>query len=80
MSIAAGLPYNIHEMSITDLMACGVKRVSLPMVAILSAIQAISGALASVRDSQGFEGVRRGNLICSSEDVSRLLALHSRSS
>jgi 2-methylisocitrate lyase-like PEP mutase family enzyme len=79
ISIAAGLPYNIHEMSIADLIECGVARVSLPMVAISTVIRAVSDTLVAVRDSQDFEAVRRENRLCSSEDVSRLLALHSRS-
>ena len=80
VSIAAGLPYNIDEMSVADLIACGVARVSLPVVAIFSAIQAIRRTLASLRDSQDFSAIRRENLLCSSDDISRLLAPHSRSS
>ena len=79
VSIAAGLPYNIHGMSIADLIACGVARISLPMIAVFSAIQAIGRTLAALRDTQDFSALHRENLLCSSEDVSRLLTLHSRS-
>ena len=63
VSIAAGLPYNIDQMSIADLIACGVARVSLPVVAIFSAIQAIRRTLVALRDSQDFSAVRRESLV-----------------
>jgi 2-methylisocitrate lyase-like PEP mutase family enzyme len=78
LSIAAGLVYNIRELSIADLMACGVARVSLPAVAVFSAIQAIRRTLTAVRDSHDFSVVIRENMLCSAEDVSALLALNSR--
>lgn len=74
VSIAAGLPYNINNMSVADLKACGVARVSLPVVAILSAMQAISRTLAALRDSEDFLQILQEKLLCSFEDVSRLLA------
>jgi 2-methylisocitrate lyase-like PEP mutase family enzyme len=74
VSVAAGLPYNINNMSVADLKACGVARVSLPMVAIFAAIQAISRTLAAVGDSQDFSLILQEKLLCSSEDVARLLA------
>ena len=45
ISIAAGMPYNINEFSINDLINCGVKRVSLPSLLILSSLQAIKESL-----------------------------------
>jgi 2-methylisocitrate lyase-like PEP mutase family enzyme len=74
VSIAAGLPYNIHKMSIADLRACGVARVSLPVVALFAAISAIRRVLAVLRDSQDFSLILQEKLVASSEDVSRLLA------
>ncbi len=74
VSIAAGLPNNINKMSIADLKACGVRRVSLPVVAILSAIQALTRTLAALRDSQNFSVILGEKLLCSPQDVSRLLA------
>ena len=74
VSIAAGLPNNINTMSIADLRACGVARVSLPVVAIFSAIQALSRTLVALRDSQDFSLILQEKLLCSPEDVSRLLA------
>jgi len=74
VSIAAGLPNNINTMSIADLRACGVARVSLPVVAIFSAIQALSRTLIALRDSHDFSAIVGENLLCSAEDVSRLLA------
>lgn len=76
VSVAAGLFYNIHELSVADLIACGVARISLPVLAIASVIQAITRSLASVRESRDFTAIRRDNLMCSAEDVSRLLTLH----
>jgi 2-methylisocitrate lyase-like PEP mutase family enzyme len=74
VSIAAGLPNNINRMSIADLKACGVARVSLPVVAIFSAIQSLSRTLVALRDSQDFSLILQEKLLCSPEDVSRLLA------
>ena len=74
VSIAAGLPNNIHNMSVAELKACGVARVSLPMVAVFAAIQAIGRTLGAVRDSQDFSLILHENLLCSPEDVARLLA------
>ena len=74
VSIAAGMPYNISTMSIADLRACGVRRVSLPVVAIFSAIQALRRTLIALRDSQDFSVILQEKLLCSPEDVSRLLA------
>jgi 2-methylisocitrate lyase-like PEP mutase family enzyme len=74
VSIAAGMPYNISTMSIAELRACGVRRVSLPVVAIFSAIQALSRTLIALRDSQDFSLILREKLLCSPQDVSRLLA------
>jgi len=45
ISIAAGMPYNINEFSINDLINCGVKRVSLPSLLILSSLHAIKESL-----------------------------------
>lgn len=72
LSVAAGMPYNIKTMSIAALTACGVRRVSLPVVAIFSAIQAIRRTLIALRDSQDFTSILQDKLMCSREDVSRL--------
>ena len=59
VSIAAGLPNNITSMSIAELKACGVARVSLPVIAIFSAIRAIRRTLAALRGSQDFSAILR---------------------
>ena len=74
VSIAAGLPNSINTMSIADLRACGVRRVSLPVVAIFSVIQALSRTLVALRDCQDFSMILQESLLCSPEDVSRLVA------
>ena len=73
VSIAAGMPNNINTMSIADLRACGVARVSLPAIAIFSAIQSLTHTLEALRDSQDFSLVLQEKLLCSPQDVSRLL-------
>ncbi|MHB1033443.1 MAG: isocitrate lyase/PEP mutase family protein [Pirellulales bacterium] len=73
VSIAAGLPNNVNTMSIANLKACGVRRVSLPVVAIFSTIQALSRSLVALRDSEDFVAILQENLLCSPEYVSRLL-------
>jgi 2-methylisocitrate lyase-like PEP mutase family enzyme len=72
LSIAAGLPYNVGNMSIADLRTCGVARVSLPSIVVFSAIQALTRALTMVRDSDGFAGILEQDLLCSPQDISKL--------
>ena len=74
VSIAAGLPNNINAMSIADLKACGVARVSLPVVAIFSAIQALTRTLGALLDSQDFSLIVQENFLCAPQDVSKLFA------
>jgi 2-methylisocitrate lyase-like PEP mutase family enzyme len=50
VSIAAGQPYNINEFSINDLKECGVARVSLPTLLILSSLGAINKSLDLVNE------------------------------
>ncbi len=72
VSIAAGLPNNIKALSISDLAAWGVRRVSLPTVAVLSAVQAMRRTLAAIQETRDFSTVLQQNLLCSMEDASRL--------
>jgi 2-methylisocitrate lyase-like PEP mutase family enzyme len=74
VSIAAGLPNNINAMSIADLKACGVRRVSLPVVAIFAAIRALNCTLTALRDSQDFSLIVQENFLCAPQDVSKLFA------
>ena len=74
VSIAAGMPYNMKTLTIGQLRACGVARVSLPAIAVFSAIQAISRTLSIIRDSDSFEGIIKEGLLCSSDDLSQVLS------
>jgi 2-methylisocitrate lyase-like PEP mutase family enzyme len=74
VSIAAGMPNNINTMSIADLRACGVARVSLPVIAIFSEIQSLTHTLVALRDSQDFSLILQEKLLCSPQDISRLIA------
>ena len=74
ISIAAGMPYNLKTLTIGQLRACGVARVSLPAIAVFSALQAIKRALSIVRDSDTFEGIIEEGLLCSPEDVPHVLS------
>lgn len=74
LSITAGMPYNIGQISIADLRARGVARVSLPVIALASAIRAIGQSLIAVRDAEDFSTIRKEKLLCSQEDISALFA------
>ena len=74
VSIAAGLPFNIRNSSIAELQDCGVARVSLPTVAVLSAIVGMIRCLESIRDCDGFSEVVAQDLVCSPDRLSSLLA------
>ena len=73
VTIAAGMPYNIGTMSVQALQDAGVARVSLPMVAIFSAIRAMTETLRSIRDTQDFAEVIGKNQVCGVEEIAALL-------
>lgn len=74
LSIAAGMPNNLTSMSIADLRACGVARVSLPSLMVFSALKAMRRCLESVRDTDGFDEVVAENMTCGMAEVPWLLA------
>ncbi len=49
VSVAAGMPYNIKKFSLNDLQTCGVARVSLPTLLILSSLDAMKKSLNLVK-------------------------------
>jgi 2-methylisocitrate lyase-like PEP mutase family enzyme len=52
VSIAAGLPYNMHQFSVKQLMELAVARVSLPTINIVSSIRAMRSAMQEIRSDQ----------------------------
>lgn len=73
VSIAAGMPYNLRTMSVQALKDLGVARVSLPMVAVLSVVRAVTDTLRSIRDTQDFGEIVGKERLCRMEDVGALL-------
>ncbi len=73
VSIAAGMPYNIKLLSISQLRACGVARVSLPAIMVFSAIQAMKRTLSIVSEHDTFEKIIESGLLCSPEDLPKIL-------
>lgn len=73
VSIAAGMPYNIRTMSVKALKDAGVARVSLPAVAILSVVRAMTETWQSIRDTEDFADILGKNQICGMEDIAVLL-------
>jgi len=73
VSIAAGQSYNIREFSIEDLCRCGVARISLPTLAILSSIQALSTAMVGIHESHGFQHVLAGDMLCPWQRIQKLI-------
>jgi len=73
VSIAAGMPYNLRNMSIRALRDCGVARVSLPSVAIFSALKAVKRTLALIRDTEDFAEVIEQDLVGNTQDVADVL-------
>ena len=74
ISIAAGMPYNIRELSIKSLRECGVARVSLPSVCIFAALRAIKDSLAIIRGSDGFDELVSRGLLCEMNDAGNVCA------
>jgi 2-methylisocitrate lyase-like PEP mutase family enzyme len=73
VSIAAGMPYNLRTMSVQALKDLGVARVSLPMVAVLAVVRAVTDTLRSVRDTQDFREITEKERLCRMEDIGALL-------
>jgi 2-methylisocitrate lyase-like PEP mutase family enzyme len=73
VSIAAGLPNNINTMSIAELRACGVARVSLPVIAVFGAIQGITRVLNGLHGREGLAGIVREGHLCSPEQLRDLM-------
>ena len=52
ISIAAGMPYNLNNFSILDLMNCGVARISFPSILLYSSISAMEDTLKLIVDKK----------------------------
>lgn len=74
ISIAAGLPYNITAFTINDLKELGVARVSLPVTAILTAINAMSKVMPMISEPDGFARIIEEGLYCPPEELAALLS------
>jgi 2-methylisocitrate lyase-like PEP mutase family enzyme len=74
VSVAAGMPYNVKEFSIHDLVKCGVARVSLPTLLIYSSLQAINSSLEHLEDDELLKFAKNGSLY-SYDNLKDLLAI-----
>ncbi len=74
VSIAAGLPNNIGAMSIAELRDCGVTRVSLPSVAVLSVLRAVRQTLGVIHATESFRELMEQGLLGDMGDVARVVA------
>lgn len=74
ISIAAGLPYNIKAFTIDDLRELGVARVSLPMTAILTAINAMSKVMSMISEPDGFAKIVDEGIYCPQDELAALLS------
>lgn len=74
LSIAAGMPYNMHEFSLDDLIKLNLTRISLPMLMINSAVQGMLKSLRSLKETNGFGEIIKQNLVCNKEDMLSLQA------
>jgi len=73
ISITAGMPYNLKTLPLPSLLKARVARVSLPMVAVLSSIQAMMQTLRSIRDSSDLADAIQRERFCGMQDVMALL-------
>jgi 2-methylisocitrate lyase-like PEP mutase family enzyme len=74
LSIAAGMPYNLDNLSLEALQAAGVARVSLPVAALFSSIRAMQQTLDLLRQPDGLAKIREKNLLCPAEGIAVILA------
>jgi 2-methylisocitrate lyase-like PEP mutase family enzyme len=63
LSVAAGLPYNIHEFDINDCQEYGVRRVSLPSFLISTTVGALIKNLGMIKDQGSFQNILKNDLI-----------------
>jgi len=77
LSIAAGLPYNLHDLSLQDLQVLGVRRVSLPLLLISSTIQALQETMSALKAGD-LGKVVQDNLLCDYAEIQRLTAVSAR--
>lgn len=74
ISVAAGLVYNINDVSIKELRACGVARISLPTIAVLSAFAAIRHTLSVVRETEEFATLTQEGRVAGMDMVNQVLS------
>lgn len=72
VTIAAGMPYNLHNFGISDLKKCGVARISLPSLLIYASLKGIERALNQVKRDEMEKFMDNGHLY-SVEDLGNLL-------
>nr|WP_319373900.1 isocitrate lyase/PEP mutase family protein [uncultured Methanobacterium sp.] len=72
VTIAAGMPYNLHNFTIDDLRRFGVARVSLPSLLIYSSLKGMERALNHVKMNEMEKLLENGDLY-SVEDLNDLL-------
>ena len=72
VSIAAGLPNNINNLSIAELNACGVARVSLPVIVIFAAIRAFHRMVVALEDCGDFSVILQEKMLCSPDEIAVL--------
>lgn len=72
VTIAAGMPYNLHNFGISDLKKCGVARISLPSLLIYASLKGMERALNQVKRDEMEKFMDNGHLY-SVEDLGNLL-------
>lgn len=72
VTIAAGMPYNIHNFTIADLKKIGVARISLPTLLIYSSLKAMEKSLDNVKEDN-MEKMMENDDLFSVENLNGLL-------
>ena len=75
VSIAAGMPYNIPNFSINDLRNCGVARISLPTLLILSSLNTLNKSTEYIKKDNLIE-MSEKELLFSVTDLNNILNGH----
>ena len=72
VTIAAGMPYNLHNFTIDDLKKCGVARISLPTLLVYSSLKAMEKSLDHVKNDDMVKMLQENELY-PVEDLKNLL-------
>jgi 2-methylisocitrate lyase-like PEP mutase family enzyme len=72
LSLAAGLPYNVHDLPLESLFDVAPARISLPAALVMTAVQAMADTLAAIRRTGSLEGAAGEGILAGAKTAAEL--------